>query len=593
MLFIVCRRNLSDWCMTMLKVLSTRKLAWIGLATLTTAPFTARLTAQNTAATQSYSIQQTTRRILVDVVVTDRDGKPVRGLKEDDFTIQEDGKSQQIRSFEVEGSEAAAITLPAPPKLPANTFVDVATEPEGGPLYILVYDMVNTEPNDQATSFKPLLDFVDHIPPGTRLALYVNSDGLHLLQDFTSDRERLHAALISQGPGPHIPKRFMIGENYGKGDPHFTIHQFKFLARSYQDAPGRKNLIWLSGNLPAAISADPNHDNPSSFDDVKETLAAMARSQMALYPVDVKGVGFDTERPVGGSGEYGETAATGAGASSTVMLQVNSDAMGAFTGGRAYRGDNNIADLLRQAMNHGRNYYTLSYSPGNGKYNYAARRISVSLAQTGYRLSYRQLYYALPGDEGMANPVSNSADGKSTEARDADSLVTSVAHGGQMRRELLFRARLRAEAAKPATPEQIAGIEDRKDYFRTRRRMPNALPVTKTSMQIFHIEYAVLDAQIKATAEQSGLPANLEFAAVAYDASGRILNGMIDYGQSPASLKDGPKGEEWFHTDQQFDVPAGAAWIRLAVRDTSNDRTGTLEIPLPLVKEPDLRAAQP
>jgi len=571
----------------MLEVSSTRRLAWVALATLAANPFTPRLAAQDGAAGSTYKIQKTTHRVLVDVVVTDRDGRPVRGLRQDDFTIQEEGKSQQIRSFDVEGSSVPATTAPAPPQLPVNTYTDVANEPEGGPLYILVYDMVNTEPNDQATTFKPLLDFVDKIPPGTRLALYVNSDGLHLLQGFTSDRGRLHAALVSQGPGPHIPKRFMLGENYGKDDPHFTIHQFLFLARACQGLPGRKNLIWLSGNLPAAVSADPNHDNPSSFDDVKETLAAMARSQIALYPVDIKGVGFDTERPVGGSGEYGETAATGAGASNTSLLQINSDAMGIFTGGRGYRGDNNIADLLRQAMDHGRDYYTLSYSPTDEKYNYRARRISVSLAETGYRLSYRQLYYALPGDQGMAIPASDSSDGRSTAAKDADSLVTSVQHGGPMRHELLFRAHLRAEAAKPATPEQIAGIEDRKDYFRTRQRMPNALPVTKTTMQIFQIEYTVLDPQIKAATEHSGLPADLEFAAVAYDATGRILNAMIDDDQSPAGSKDGAKGEEWFHVDQQLDVPAGAAWIRIAVRETTNDRTGTIEIPLPLAKEPD------
>jgi len=192
-----------------------------------------------------------------------------------DFTVQEGGKLQQIRSFDAEGGENSNIEEPKPPQLPVNTFTDTGATEDRGPLYILVYDMVNTDPEERASALKPLLDFVDGLPMGTRMALYVNSDGLHLLKGFTSDRARLHAALVVHGSGPHIPKRFMMGENFGKGDPLFTVRQLEILARNFQHIPGRKNLIWLCSDMLAALTDDLNHEHAESLDAGKEALAAM------------------------------------------------------------------------------------------------------------------------------------------------------------------------------------------------------------------------------------------------------------------------------------------------------------------------------
>ena len=50
--------------------------------------------------------------ITVDVVVLDRDGRPVRGLTKADFTVLEDGQPQEIVSFEAREIQAG----PAPPR---------------------------------------------------------------------------------------------------------------------------------------------------------------------------------------------------------------------------------------------------------------------------------------------------------------------------------------------------------------------------------------------------------------------------------------------------------------------------------------------
>ena len=45
------------------------------------------------------TIQVFSREVLVDVIVTDAAGQPVLGLKQSDFSLEEDGKPQPVRSF--------------------------------------------------------------------------------------------------------------------------------------------------------------------------------------------------------------------------------------------------------------------------------------------------------------------------------------------------------------------------------------------------------------------------------------------------------------------------------------------------------------
>src|SRR5262245_13264961 len=49
-----------------------------------------------------YRLRVETELVLVNVVVRDKQGKPVTDLKQDDFTILEDGKAQKISSFDFE-----------------------------------------------------------------------------------------------------------------------------------------------------------------------------------------------------------------------------------------------------------------------------------------------------------------------------------------------------------------------------------------------------------------------------------------------------------------------------------------------------------
>jgi VWFA-related protein len=526
------------------------------------------------------------RRVPLDIVVTDKDGNPVRGLKRDDFVIKEDKKTQKALTFEYLDGSSNAFVPPKLGPLPANTFVNLPKNPEEGPLYVLYYDMVNTSQDDQMRAHKQLLDFVDSARPGTRFALFANIAGVHLIQGFTSDREKLHAAILSKGPGPHLPDVFLYGSNYGREDAGAVLSNMKFLAQYLYGITGRKNLLWLSSEFPIPVGPVMTSHNANGAavgggfsnstiqlndltylesQGIKEAYSAMMKSQVSLYPVDLSGVGADFRKF-----DY-------------------EDAIAAATGGQAYHGNNGIRELLDKAVENGSSYYALTYSPTNAKYDGLERHIEVTLEKkSGYTLVYRMLYYAVPDDQPKPPTQKNEIlEARALAAKTADNLYANIEHGAPMLHDLLFSAHVATKGSQVmATTDQMLQLEDSPAYFRTRHRDKPLKPLAPVKLQKYVIDYGVIDAQLKSAAKHKGAPAMLEFAAAAYDADGSLLNGMLNEGLASAESDPGAKTGALFHAEQELDVPPGAAWLRLAIRDKLNNRTGTLELPLPLKIEP-------
>ena len=581
------------------------------------------------------------RRVPVDIVVTDKQGNPVRGLKPEDFTVKEDQKLQQILSFDFLDGSVPTYVPPRLPPLPANTYINVPGEPERGPLYVLYYDMVNTDPDDQMSFRKELLHFVDRAKPGTRIALFYNASGLHLLQGFTTDHALLRSAILSKGPGPHVPEVFEFGENFGKEDVGAAISNLQFIAEYLGGIAGRKNLIWLAGKFPVPhgpvfrpISGDEVLD-AKDLNPIKHAFAAMMRSQVAIYPVDVKGValweerspspagdaasdisltGAPGSRSAGGTGAGGASGNGGAGTSGsptneqlgssaalqgqttglsgysvTSIDQFQEDYIAGSTGGHAYYGDNRISAVMERALETGESYYTLSYSPSNARYDGSDRHIEVSLTgakEKGYKLSYRNLYYAVSDDAVQAMHKTGSPQARFIAAKAADTLYANIEHGAPMLHDLLFSAHLASDGSPAmATAEQMMRLEDSPIYFKTRKRNARQKPPAPVRLQKYLIDYGVVDPKLKTLAAQGGKPATLEFAAAAYDADGRLLNSILNEGLASGDTEPGGKSGSLFHAVQELDVPPGACWIRLAVRDKLDNRTGTLEVRLPLKPE--------
>jgi len=535
------------------------------------------------------------RRVPVDLVVLDKQGKPVLGLTQGDFAVKEDDKPQQVMSFDSVDGSAPSFVPPKLPQLPPNTFLNIPGEAERGPLYILYYDMVNTPEEDQMAFHAKLLKFVDDAQPGTRMALFVNAAGLHLVQGFTSDHALLKAAILRKGPGPHIPDVFTFGRTYGMADWGAALSNLKFIAEYMEGLPGRKNLIWMASIFPiptgptvmgnAAMQTASQASTAGSVgsqggpqvldlgylaeETIKHAYAAMMRAQVALYPVSLRGVAG--------------SAAGGASADALTDYR-NMDQIAAATGGRAYYNNNHPEDLMDKAVSDGESYYTLSYAPTNTKYDGSERKILVTLVNGGnYTLTYRTVYYAVSDDEEKPKVKEDPMQKRFIAVKDSDTLYANIEHGAPMVHDLLFSAHLAAVGGPVmATPAQMMALVDSPAYFRTRRKDSVQKPLPPVKLQKYVIDYGVIDPQLKVEAKRRGTSAILEFAAAAYDANGRLLNSQLNNGMASTDAKAQGKTEGTFRAEQELEVPPGAASIRVAVRDKGTDRTGTLEVNLPL-----------
>jgi hypothetical protein len=273
------------------------------------------------------------------------------------------------------------------------------------------------------------------------------------------------------------------------------------------------------------------------------------------------------------------------------------DGIARETGGQAFYGDNDVAKELVKATEGGEMYYTLAYAPTNLSYDGKVRKIHVALTKKGYALSYRRSYYgtetkqaavAARADE-YAVPVAQKKSDAKTPLKGSmavnvmkDSLSANMEYGAPEEHKLVFVVEAQA-VGDPAegTTEQIAEIATEPAYFKSRRKAAAVVPLSPIPLQKDVFRFNIPTRQFKG--ERS---LNLELAAAAYDAEGRLMNSFVriakkDLEEMPGTA-DSPM---FFRVEQELEVPVGATSLRVAVRDATNDRTGAMEIPLPLPRE--------
>jgi VWFA-related protein len=394
------------------KSISAALLALLFLALLT--PYGAAEQKATPAEQESVpTFQAQSRIVLVDVIVTDSKGQFVPGLKVEDFAVHEDHKPQKISGFNVYRYQAPQ-SLP-PMQLPPNQYTNFTQQPAGGAVTILMLDTLNTDRLEQVYARKAMAQFLRRLPPGQRVGLFILSDRPHLVQGFTSSSDALIAASKSLSPERSVVEREDTGKqlsgpysditaqmsisrtldsdlgafaatpdgSVGRGSYADMTSEARFkltlvtlnaLARSVSGFSGRKNLLWLSGHFPLRLDEEFITNNHAGFGghhstEVQETAALLAASQIAVYPVDVKGLGVAQD-------------------------SFSEDDLARETGGKAFYGSNAVDDALVHGLQQGSDYYTLAYSPENHKWNGQYRKIEVKLAQKGYKLTFRRGYYA-------------------------------------------------------------------------------------------------------------------------------------------------------------------------------------------------------
>ena len=147
------------------------------------------------------TIRTSTRLVVVDVVVRDKKGQPVTGLKPEDFTVEENGKKQKVATFTPPGANQGSPQTPPPGVLSNHPEF---LKPAGVPT-VLLLDAANSHFLDQAYGRTQMLKYaLEQSLAGKPMAVMTLTDQLRVLQNFTTDPKVLMTAIKNLTPQTQI-----------------------------------------------------------------------------------------------------------------------------------------------------------------------------------------------------------------------------------------------------------------------------------------------------------------------------------------------------------------------------------------------------
>lgn len=378
-----------------------------------------------------------TRLVQVNVIVNDRHGNPITGLTQKDFSISDNGKSQEVRVF---SSETNLPSAPSAGLLPPDTYSNRPEEQTKIPasVTVILLDALNTEAADQTLARRQVIRMLKDIQPQEYVALYWLGNGLHILHDFTTDASVLRQVLAGyeskasreldnseladpslNTTNPSTPvgqayerQAFRLAfdqrvANQSTGDRvRATVAALVAIAHHLGTRKGRKNLVWVSASFPLNLGYDRFDLNWTSdtgvefAGDLVRAARALTDADIAVYPVDARGlVGPDTTASGDDLGDHVPDPADRDTHIPTRAAPETFDTMNVLaqrTGGKAFYGTNNISGAIRHAMNDARVTYTLGYYPAPVKWDGSFHEIKVKVAVPGAEVRARTGYFALP-----------------------------------------------------------------------------------------------------------------------------------------------------------------------------------------------------
>jgi VWFA-related protein len=339
--------------------------------------------------------------VTIDVVATDRSGKPVHDLKAADFELFEDGTSQPIRTFQFIDASMVPTEAILPPGVVSN---DV----EPGGIFALVLDEIGyyvTEVQDVRRAAQRFLNGA--LQPHDHVAVVRSGvdSGFTLTSDRTLALDAILSASGRRDRGIRL-ERAGAPDSVGAGDfdtaspGSLGSGSFEVLERvvdRLRPIPARrKAILWFSrgGELPANWETNLEIGQPlGRNDEALRSLIDRARAaNVAIYTIDPRGVVTP-----------GTTGRDNPGASDFEEVGTHRD-LAAATGGRAIVNANDLDGSLRRVSVENRAYYLLGYEPAAGDKTKKpkARRIRVATRAPGVTLLHRSLY--LP-DRNKTNAV--------------------------------------------------------------------------------------------------------------------------------------------------------------------------------------------
>jgi len=429
------------------------------------------------------SLRSETRLITVDVSVRDKHGEAVRGLKASDFRIYDDGHGpQQIAGFEfieppATSATAVALASASQPATRAQPAARKATEKTSAkastplPIYsnqafaklavpptAILLDPGNIAFQDQVTARLQALKLLDQLPAQTPVAIFLLEGGLTVMQNFTTDRVILRAAVNRsmipsdkmKNPENDPDNKFNTTDAGAQATQAFqkleyeeqttviadqTSDAMRAIAKDLSGYPGPKNVVWISEAFPQWILpgagfgphsleagdssslADPFRQVFSSSanygDKLKSDARALVDARVTVYPVDARGLVapslYDASgNPLANDPSFASNPASIGPAMGAELSRETTDLtfsqatmqqIAADTGGLACVNTNDLSGCAKTAIEDGSPDYEISYYPAGVIWDGSFHRITLKTDLHGVRIRYRRGYSAIDTTE--------------------------------------------------------------------------------------------------------------------------------------------------------------------------------------------------
>jgi VWFA-related protein len=376
------------------------------------------------------------RVINVDVVVTDKKGNPVPGLKKEDFELYENGVPKSISNFyEVEGPKALNVSITPPPGAPPAAATAAREEiPENLRRRVIFYiDNLSLMPFNRNRVFKEMKEFAKNVlRPGDEAMVATFNRSMKIRIPFTRDAAAIQTTLdtiagesamgvSNRSEARDIQKRIQDSDNYDEAvatartyaesvthDLRQSVDSLTGLMTTLAGVEGKKILVlttegfqmqpgremfylidevgrqkgWQAGST---LLEGMTFDSNRLIQDVAKTANA---NGITMYAIHAGGLGAANDNM---SAEMDKatpfTVTQAALSNSTESLQM----MAEMTGGLASINTNNFGQAFRNIQRDLDSYYSLGYRAGTERVD-RQRNLEVRVKNKNYTVRNRQTF---------------------------------------------------------------------------------------------------------------------------------------------------------------------------------------------------------
>jgi VWFA-related protein len=398
-------------------------------------------------------VKISTTLIQVDVTVTDKNGKVVTDLKPEDFEIFENGEKQNISNFSYINTtpEAKAAPTPKPDKNEISVPIPpVQIRPEQVRRTIaLVVDDLGISFESMHFVRRALKKFVDEqMLPNDLVAIIRTGGGVGALQQFTSDKRQLYAAIEKirwnpmgrAGIGAFTTiEPSLLEELQAAGDTTITeediqdekdrntafnemredlfsvgtLGAINFVVKGMDELPGRKAIMLFSDGFSVCTETDLRND-PGRCTEMTERMKELTdlcnRAAVNIYSIDSRGLQTlsltAADRPLGNPQAIQQALRDRA--AENWDKQEGLAFLANETGGRAFFNNNDFNQSLEKALDEQKGYYLLAYQPDDDTFDAKTRRfnkLTVKVNRPGANVRYRSGFFSVADKEEVKQPV--------------------------------------------------------------------------------------------------------------------------------------------------------------------------------------------